>query len=107
MSVGGPLGFALLEQSSPGLFPATEADLARLFTLRSSGATRQTTLLSLARDAVRLQREADRRGPAFLLAPEDARVLSEAGFEVVGERVEVLASRDGATRVVNCLNLLS
>ena len=107
MSVGGPLGFSLIEQSSAGLSLEGHADLARLFTVRTVGPVRQATLLSLAIDAVRLQRDGERRRVLALVAPDEARILTAAGFTALGERIEVVASRDGAQHVVNCLNLLS
>jgi hypothetical protein len=107
MSVGGPLGFSLIERASAGLSFDGHADLARIYTLRNTGATRQTTLLSLAFDALRLERGGERRHVLFLVAADEAKLLVAAGLTPLGERLEVVASRDGAQRVVNCLNLLS
>ncbi|MBI5509146.1 MAG: hypothetical protein HY903_10370 [Deltaproteobacteria bacterium] len=107
MSVGGPMGFALVEQSSPGVSLAGTADLVRLFPMRATGPARQAALLSLAHDALRLQKDADIRTCMFLVSDEEAEILAGAGYNVVGERLEILATREGAQRVVNCLNLLS
>lgn len=106
-SVTGPLGFALVELTTPGVCFTGQCDLARLFATRKDARGRRDALLALARDAARLCREQGRSAPRFLLAPRDAELLVQEGYVSLGERVEVVASRTGAAQIVNFINLLS
>jgi len=107
MSVSGPIGFSLIEQSSPGVNFAGLADLVRPVVTVTATEAHNSALTALAHDAVRVQRASGRRHAWLLVEPEEVEILTGGGFDVVGPRVEVFASRDGAGQVINCLNLLS
>ncbi len=106
MSVGGPRGYALVDQTSPGVSLDGTAHLVRLFVARES-AERHRVLGTLAVDAVRLQRKAGQRTAWVLTSPEDAPALLERGFVSLGPRIEIVATKAGAGRLVNFLNLLA
>ncbi len=107
MSVGGPLGFSLIEQSSAGLNFSGLSDLVRLVPIARLPATRRGALVALAHDAMQLQREWGRRHASLLIEPEHLADLEPAGFVKVATVVEVFAARSAATQVVNFVGLLS
>lgn len=105
VGVGGPLGFSLIEQSSPGFNFEGYCDLARLIPTMQLVATRDAAAVTLAHDAVAIQRDANLR--VLLMVPDElAAALQEAGFVGLGRRVEIFADRDGASQVINFINLL-
>jgi hypothetical protein len=104
-SVGGPMGFSLIDQSSPGLSFGNVADLVRIVATDRGRAGRATTLQSLAYDAVRSSREAGRKDLTILVAAEDAPALVDAGFESRGTLVEVVLDKAAATQLVNFAQL--
>lgn len=106
-SVSGPVGFSLLESTTPGVCLPGHADLARLYTTRRDESARRDALGLLARDAVRLARASGRKRTLFLVEPEDAERLAAHGFVVVGRRLELVASRTGATQVAAFSSLMS
>jgi hypothetical protein len=107
MGVGGPVGVALIEQTSPGACFGGLGDTIRLHVAAGAAAARPTILSALALDAARLQRQSGRKPGLFVVSPADALALAALGFLSAGPRIEVAADRDGATRLVNGINLLS
>lgn len=107
LGVSGPTGFALIEQSSPGLSFAGHADLIRLLPMARHAEARADALTSLTRDALQLQRRVGKPSCLFLVQPKDAPTLMAAGFESLGPHVEVFTSRAGARQMVNVLNLVT
>ena len=104
-SVGGPLGFSLVEVATPGISFPGFVDLVRLYPTRREPSARADALLALADDAIRLQRENGIERTQFLLDPKDAAVLEQAGYAALGPRIEMLATRAGASQIVNFINL--
>jgi len=105
MSVTGPIGFSIVEQSSPGHNLSGYADLVRMYALTNKADERSEVLHALADDAVRLQQESARGGPYFLLEPQDATLLNKFGYDYRGHFVEIIASRPGVSRLTNFINL--
>lgn len=104
-SVGGPLGFSLIEATTAGVSFPGYAELVRLYPTRREPAARADALLALADDAIRVHRENGVERTQFLLDPKDAQVLEKAGYAPLGARIEMLASRHGAAQIVNFINL--
>ncbi|MBC7794732.1 MAG: PilZ domain-containing protein [Clostridia bacterium] len=104
-SVGGPLGFSLIEVTSPGVSFPGYGELVRLYPTRREPSAREDALLALADDAIRVQRENGVERTQFLLDPRDAMVMEAAGYAWLGARIEMLASRNGASQIVNFINL--
>ncbi|MEO1483591.1 MAG: hypothetical protein AAFU77_15895 [Myxococcota bacterium] len=107
ISVGGPLGFSLVETTSPGANFQGHLDLIRLVPTQTSPSGRREALLTLARDAVQTQLNFARRRSLLLVPIEDADVFYDTEFKLMGSRVEVFASRAGAAQIVNFVNLLT
>jgi hypothetical protein len=105
VGISGPLGFSLIEQSSPGINFEGYGDLARIVPTTQLGASREVAALTLAHDAVAVQRDAKRR-PLLLVAGDLEPILQQVGLSSLGRRVEIFADRDGASQVINFVNLL-
>ncbi len=105
-AVGGPLGFSLLETASPGVCFGVAGDLGRLFATDKSPQARSAALVSLAHDALKQAKDASRKEPALLVAPEDAPLLEDAGFVSEGELVELVLEKAGAAQLANFVQLL-
>ncbi len=105
-SITGPLGFSMLESTSPGTNFQDYLDLVRIIPTRSDELGRKEAILTLARDAVQQKLREARRRSLLLLRPEDAEALDDTEFTRLGTRIEVFASRAGAAQIVNFVNLL-
>ena len=106
-SVSGPNGFSLVEVTTPGVsFPGT-TELARLYPTRKDPPARRDALIALAHDAIRIHRENRIERTQLLVDVKDAPVLEDAGFVKVGTRIELIAGRNGASQIVNFINLLA
>ncbi|MEL6544211.1 MAG: hypothetical protein AAFQ82_06265, partial [Myxococcota bacterium] len=106
-SVTGPLGFSLLETTSPGASFQDYLDLVRIVPTRNDEQGRKEALVTLARDAVQHKLSEARRRTLILVEPADAELLDELELERQGTRIEVYASRAGAAQIVNFVNLLA
>lgn len=104
-SVGGPLGFSLIEVTTPGVSFPGYGELVRLYPTRREASARADALLALADDAIRIQRDNGVERTQFLLDPRDAAVLENAGYTMLGHRIELLSTRAGASQIVNFINL--
>jgi len=103
MGVSDPAGFALIEQSSPGLSFVGLADLTRLYVTSADQAARAAAALGLAAAAVELGRG---RGQTLLLVPADlGPAFGEAGYEALGPRVEIVLTRAAVARLAGHLRV--
>ncbi|MEE8408203.1 MAG: hypothetical protein V3T05_01230 [Myxococcota bacterium] len=107
MSVSGPLGFSLIDQSTPGLSFEGYSAMVRLHIAVRTAATRQSALTALTHDAIRVLRDAGNQDVYLLLTDEQLDDLEALGFDDVARRIEVVATRDGASLAVGGLNLLT
>lgn len=100
MSISEPTGLSLLEWTSVGVCLAREAEVARLLPTARRPETRSQALLSLAWDAVAVQRQ--RQRPARLwVSPGDGDILLQAGFTPLGLRAEMIVRQDSAHQLLN------
>ncbi len=106
-SVGGPVGFSLVEATTPGVSFPGYTELVRIYPTRREQSARRDALVALANDAIRIHRENGIERTQVLVDSKDAAVLEEAGFTPLGTRIELLASRAGASQIVNFINLLA
>jgi hypothetical protein len=106
-SPSGPNGFALVEVTTQGVSFPGYTELARLYPTRKDAAARRDALIALAQDAIRVHRENRVDRTQLLVDTKDAPILEEAGFVRVGTRIEMIASRNGASQIVNFINLLA
>lgn len=104
MSISGPLGFALVEDTTPGVLLDTIGPVCRVFPTSASPQNRVSAAVTLAHDAVDL---ADTSAQVQIWVPEDLRPALEAeGFEHRGNRVDTVISRAAAPQLVNVLTIL-
>jgi hypothetical protein len=106
-SPSGPNGFALVEVTTQGVSFPGYAELARRYPTRKDAPARRDALIALAHDAIRVHRENRIDRTQILVDMKDAPVLEEVGFVKVGMRIELIASRHGASQIVNFINLLA
>ena len=106
-SPSGPNGFALVEVTTQGVSFPGYTELARLYPTRKDAPARRDALIALAHDAIRVHRENRVDRTQILVDTKDAPVLEEAGFVKVGTRIELIAGRNGASQIVNFINLLA
>ncbi len=106
-SVSGPNGFSLVEVTTPGVSFPGNTELARLYPTRKEAPARRDALIALAYDAIRVHHEHRIERTQILVDTKDAQILEDAGFTRVGTRIELIASRNGASQIVNFINLLA
>ncbi|MBN1959761.1 MAG: hypothetical protein JW841_02340 [Deltaproteobacteria bacterium] len=104
IGVTGPNGFALFEHTSRGVSLTGYGDIARLYCIVSDQQSQMHTLSVLAKTAIALARSWS-SSPLLLISKDYVSILQELGYLLIGQRIELLITREAVIRLVGHLRL--